>query len=108
MAIIRKITNFLPLAAIRFYRTFISPMFPPVCRFEPSCSAYGLEAFKTHSFPRALWLTIWRIMRCNPFNPGGFDPVPLPKGHCPPACVSGDGDHQHLPKKEGTPETNSG
>ena len=75
---LRDITNALPILFIRFYRRFISPMFPPSCRFEPSCSAYGLEAYRRHGFPRATWLTVWRILRCNPFHPGGFDPVPAP------------------------------
>jgi hypothetical protein len=61
---------------------------PPACRFHPSCSAYGLEAFQTHPFHRALVLTVWRIMRCNPFNAGGYDPVP-PRGGS-----SRDSEHQ--------------
>lgn len=78
----KKATNFLPLMVIRFYRRFLSPLFPPVCRFHPSCSAYGLEAFQKHNFFRAMWLTCWRILRCNPLNAGGFDPVPPVKGAC--------------------------
>jgi putative membrane protein insertion efficiency factor len=78
--LLRTITNGIPILLIKFYRYCISPLFPPVCRFEPSCSAYGLQAFQKHPLHRALFLTVWRIMRCNPFNPGGFDPVPEPKG----------------------------
>ena len=81
---LRKITNAIPILVIQFYRRFISPLFPPVCRFHPSCSAYGLEAFRTHGFFKALVLTCWRILRCNPFNAGGFDPVPPANGQ-PPA-----------------------
>ena len=77
---LRKIANFCPMLAIRFYRKFISPLLPPSCRFHPSCSAYALECFRYHSLFKALWLTVRRIFRCNPFNPGGFDPVPLPDG----------------------------
>ncbi len=73
---LQRCINFFPLLFIRFYRKCISPLFPPTCRFEPSCSRYGLEAFQTHAFFKAIWLTVWRILRCNPFNPGGFDPVP--------------------------------
>lgn len=77
--IVQRITNFFPLLAIQTYRRFISPLLPPACRFHPSCSAYGLEAFQKHPIHRAFVLTIWRILRCNPFNRGGYDPVPPPK-----------------------------
>ncbi|MBR2621532.1 MAG: membrane protein insertion efficiency factor YidD [Clostridia bacterium] len=62
---------------IRFYQRFISPLKGrPTCRFTPSCSAYGLEAFRKRGFFMGLFLTVRRILRCNPFNPGGYDPVP--------------------------------
>ncbi|MBO4269417.1 membrane protein insertion efficiency factor YidD [Microbispora triticiradicis] len=64
------------LVLIRFYRAFISPLLGPRCRFEPSCSAYGLEAVAVHGAARGVWLTVRRIGRCHPFHPGGFDPVP--------------------------------
>ncbi|WP_083502135.1 membrane protein insertion efficiency factor YidD [Sphaerimonospora mesophila] len=64
------------LALIKFYRAFISPVLGPRCRFEPSCSAYGMEAIAVHGAVRGLWLTVRRIGRCHPFHPGGFDPVP--------------------------------
>ena len=65
---------------IRFYRRFISPLkSQPTCRFTPSCSAYGLEAFSEHGFFVGAFLTVRRILRCHPFCPGGYDPVP-PKG----------------------------
>ncbi|MCC5576856.1 membrane protein insertion efficiency factor YidD [Microtetraspora sp. AC03309] len=67
------------LGPIRFYRAFISPALGPRCRFEPSCSAYGLEAIAVHGAVRGSWLTIRRIGRCHPFHPGGFDPVPPPR-----------------------------
>ncbi|GAA4569476.1 membrane protein insertion efficiency factor YidD [Planotetraspora kaengkrachanensis] len=67
------------LVPIRFYRAFISPMLGPRCRFEPSCSAYGLEAITVHGALRGIWLTVRRIGRCHPFHPGGFDPVPPPR-----------------------------
>lgn len=68
------------LALITFYRAFISPVLGPRCRFAPSCSAYGLEAVTVHGALRGSWLTIRRIGRCHPFHPGGFDPVPPPRG----------------------------
>ncbi|MCB1044578.1 MAG: membrane protein insertion efficiency factor YidD [Acidobacteria bacterium] len=73
---IHRAINFVPLLIIRFYRWAISPLLPPSCRFYPSCSAYGLRAFQVYPIWRATYLTVWRILRCNPFNPGGFDPLP--------------------------------
>ena len=67
------------MAAVTGYRRFVSPLLPPRCRFEPSCSAYALEALRAHGAARGLWLAIARIARCHPFNPGGYDPVP-PRG----------------------------
>lgn len=61
---------------IKFYRRFISPALPRSCRFTPSCSEYALEAFKTRNVFAALILTVYRILRCNPFCKGGYDPVP--------------------------------
>lgn len=66
------------IALIRFYRKFLSPLkSKPCCRFTPSCSAYGLEAFQKRGFFVGFILTVARIFRCNPFCPGGYDPVPL-------------------------------
>lgn len=61
---------------VRFYRRFISPIKPPCCRFTPSCSAYALEAFEKRGFFVGFILSLWRILRCNPFCKGGYDPVP--------------------------------
>ena len=61
---------------ISLYRKFISPLKPPCCRFTPTCSAYAIEAFQKRGFFAGLILTIWRILRCNPFGRGGYDPVP--------------------------------
>ena len=61
---------------IRLYRKFISPIKPPCCRFTPSCSAYAIEAFSKRGFFAGLILTVWRLLRCNPFGRGGYDPVP--------------------------------
>ena len=64
------------IGIIRFYQKFISPMTPPACRFYPTCSHYGLEAFQKHGAFKGFWLTLKRILKCHPFHPGGFDPVP--------------------------------
>ena len=62
---------------IRFYQKFLSPLKGgPCCRFTPSCSAYALEAFMKRGFFVGFGLTVWRILRCNPFCRGGYDPVP--------------------------------
>ena len=62
---------------IRFYQKFLSPLKRyPTCRFTPSCSAYAVEAFMKRGFFMGIGLTAWRILRCNPFCPGGYDPVP--------------------------------
>ncbi|GAC90920.1 membrane protein insertion efficiency factor YidD [Anoxybacillus flavithermus] len=61
---------------IRFYQRFISPLKPPTCRFYPTCSHYGLEAIRRFGAFKGGYLTIKRILKCHPFHPGGFDPVP--------------------------------
>lgn len=64
------------IAAIRFYRKGISPLKPPVCRFTPTCSQYGLEAIERYGAARGGWLLLKRLARCQPFCKGGYDPVP--------------------------------
>jgi uncharacterized protein len=64
------------IAVIRFYRRGISPLKPPVCRFHPTCSEYGLEAVERYGALKGGWLLAKRILRCQPFCKGGYDPVP--------------------------------
>ncbi len=64
------------MALIRGYRKYISPYLPNSCRFTPSCSKYALEAIEKHGALVGSGLAIWRILRCNPFSKGGYDPVP--------------------------------
>ncbi len=68
--------KWLALRLIRFYQRRISPMLPPSCRYYPSCSQYTYEAIQIYGFWRGSWLGAKRIARCNPFTPGGYDPVP--------------------------------
>ena len=60
---------------IRFYQLFISPLFPPTCRFYPTCSRYAIEAIQKKGVLRGVFLAIKRIAKCHPFHPGGYDPV---------------------------------
>ncbi len=64
---------------IRFYQTKISPFLPSSCRFTPTCSAYAIEAINVHGVFKGLILSAYRILRCNPFCKGGYDPVPEKK-----------------------------
>ena len=64
------------LKLIRFYQIAISPLFPPSCRYLPTCSEYGYEAIEKYGIIKGGWLAFRRILRCHPFRPGGYDPVP--------------------------------
>ncbi len=61
---------------IKFYQKFISPLKPPSCRFYPTCSQYAIESIKKYGSIKGSYLAVKRIIRCHPFNPGGYDPVP--------------------------------
>lgn len=64
------------IGAIRGYQISISPLLPPTCRFQPTCSEYAIAAIANHGVLKGSWLTTRRICRCHPFHPGGYDPVP--------------------------------
>jgi putative membrane protein insertion efficiency factor len=76
----RRATIAVLTAPVLIYRRFLSPLFPPVCRFQPTCSEYALDAFRIHGPVRGLGLTAKRLCRCHPFTrlggSQGFDPVP--------------------------------
>lgn len=67
------------LSLIRFYRKHISPLFPPTCKYYPTCSVYAIEAIERHGAFKGSVLALLRILRCNPLFPGGYDPVPEKK-----------------------------
>ena len=66
----------LAIFLLRCYKRFLSPLLPPMCRFEPTCSVYTMHAVEKYGVPRGVWLGMKRLARCHPFNPGGWDPVP--------------------------------
>jgi len=61
---------------ISLYRIMLSPVLPPSCRFHPSCSAYAHEAIEVHGAARGVFYAMKRVLRCHPYSPGGYDPVP--------------------------------
>ncbi|MFT5579185.1 MAG: putative membrane protein insertion efficiency factor [Paraglaciecola psychrophila] len=64
------------IAFIKFYRYFISPLMANHCRFYPSCSSYAIQSIERHGAFKGCYLAARRLLRCHPFNPGGYDPVP--------------------------------
>lgn len=77
------------------WHRWIAPAFPPCCRFYPSCSVYAMEAIDRLPLHRALLLIVWRVVRCNPFHSGGYDPVP----GCDPADDLSPHAHTHPASK---------
>nr|WP_206172592.1 membrane protein insertion efficiency factor YidD [Treponema phagedenis] len=73
---IKKILSIICIGVIKFYQKAISPLFPPTCRYYPTCSAYALESIKKYGPFKGVFLAIKRILRCHPFHKGGYDPVP--------------------------------
>lgn len=63
------------IAALRFYKRWISPLLPSACRFHPTCSEYMIEAVQKYGVVRGVGMGLWRLARCQPFCQGGFDPV---------------------------------
>ena len=73
---IPSLLKFLFINIIKIYQRFISPFFLSSCKFSPSCSKYGIEAINKYGAVKGTFLTFKRIMRCNPWNKGGYDPIP--------------------------------
>ena len=76
IAFIKAIPCKIAIGLIMFYLIIISPLFPPCCRFVPTCSQYGLQAFRKYGFCKGLVLTVKRVARCRPGGGHGYDPVP--------------------------------
>jgi putative membrane protein insertion efficiency factor len=83
-----RLPSLLLVLLVRGYQLVLSPLLGPTSRFYPSCSAYGIEALRTHGAVRGTWLTVRRLLRCHPWNPGGVDEVP-------PAGAGRRHRHQH-------------
>ncbi|MBW6467722.1 MAG: membrane protein insertion efficiency factor YidD [Coriobacteriia bacterium] len=64
------------IALVRLYQTVVSPLFPPSCRFTPSCSSYAITSLQRYGVIKGGWLSLRRLSRCHPWHPGGHDPVP--------------------------------
>jgi uncharacterized protein len=72
----RNLPRSAAVAIVRVYQKLISPLFPPSCRFTPSCSSYAITSLQRYGVIRGGWLALKRVGRCHPWNPGGHDPVP--------------------------------
>jgi len=85
-----RLPGLLLIGVFRVWQILVSPTYGQTCRFYPSCSAYGVEAVRRHGALRGGWLTLRRIARCHPWNPGGVDLVPPSSGRRRSACASDD------------------
>ncbi|MBT6662757.1 MAG: membrane protein insertion efficiency factor YidD [Nitrospina sp.] len=72
---LRTVTNDLFIKLIRVYQKIISPILPNSCRFYPSCSEYSAQALEKYNMPKALWLSLFRLLKCHPYHGGGSDPL---------------------------------
>jgi putative membrane protein insertion efficiency factor len=85
-----RVPALLLIGCVRGYQLLVSPTLGQTCRFYPSCSAYAVQALQRHGAVRGSWLTVRRLLRCHPWNPGGVDPVPEPRvrAHRPPDATT--------------------
>jgi putative membrane protein insertion efficiency factor len=93
------------LAVVGFYSRAVSPALPPRCRFAPTCSAYAAEAIAVHGAGRGSWLALRRLLKCAPWHPGGFDPVPPARSSAgTPAAGHSSGSAAPAPAPGATPD----
>jgi putative membrane protein insertion efficiency factor len=81
------------LAPVRLYRRVLSPALPSRCKYHPSCSAYAVQAVESYGILRGFVLAAWRLLRCNPFSHGGYDPVSAQTLFRPPPTGPADSSH---------------
>lgn len=74
MSVAESVVRFLDRALL-WYKKYLSPLLPQSCRFEPTCSEYAREALRKYGLWKGLLLSLWRVLRCNPYSRGGYDPV---------------------------------
>ncbi|MEL6535306.1 MAG: membrane protein insertion efficiency factor YidD [Bacteroidota bacterium] len=86
MRVVKKLLSSLLIGLVRVYQLVISPLFPPSCRYTPTCSAYAVEAIKIHGPFRGGWMAAKRIASCHPWGGQGYDPVPPQKSKSEDAC----------------------
>jgi uncharacterized protein len=77
-----RLLAWIGIVPVRAYQWFISPLLPASCRYEPTCSAYAIEALEQHGLLRGAFLTVRRLLRCHPWGGSGYDPVPGSPKHC--------------------------
>jgi putative membrane protein insertion efficiency factor len=82
------------IGLLHLYKLCISPLLGPRCRFYPSCSSYAIEAIRSRGVCMGCWLTVKRLLRCHPWHPGGYDPVPGADTPADPHCCP---DHRNTP-----------
>jgi len=95
----KKALALIGILPIRLYQWCISPLLPAACRYQPTCSAYAIEAIEQHGLMRGLRLTMWRLLRCHPWGGSGYDPVP----HAHAARSRTDCRHSHDTAAAGLP-----
>lgn len=90
-----KPLTWIMIGLVKFYQYVISPLMPANCRYQPTCSAYALEALTSHGPIKGGWLTVKRLGRCQPFGGYGFDPVPAAAHNSHPCCGLAATDHSN-------------
>lgn len=96
--------KYLLIGFVMLWRKVISPLYGDVCKFYPTCSAYGLEALRRYGAIKGSWLTVRRIGRCHPWSMGGFDPVPPSKAQPDVAIGEHDQDHDSFDREDNSPQ----